>query len=548
MKRIYLVKNIFFLTVLLVVTFASAIAGERDEKRLSQRLNGDPSPPKFALLIGITNYRNKTIPRIDGCENNVPALAETLIKDYGFQNKNVLTLVNEKASKKAIIATFRRHLIGNAKKVKKNAQEAVIVYYFCGHGSQILDQDGDENDGKDETFVAYDSRTEQVFDLLDDELDDLKSELRIYTSNTTLILESCHSGTGTRGDFDDPRYISQEIDADDRKGSPYRRKYPPTSDLDALTYTEIAASLSTHTAKSESAKYCECKTPFSLMTKALIEGLKRADNKTTYRRLMIEVSYEVSRKSNQEPQVEGNRDAILFGGAANRAKPYIEIEKVLPDNKIAIRAGRIHGLKEGSQIAIYSSGSLTNRGNKNWLTNGVITKVGATLSIAQLPDNKINPKVKRIKNTSHVVLSSPVFGGGAILVELNSPSLSLEKKDGPLRAGIIEKLTSAGLFKSEVIKLVQGKGINPEDRDRASGIVRLRKGVVQNIFIHRQQINPIRPKYYCAGNTLTQNPAELRFPDQDKKVYYLDDGESGGTPLFGKTFDPAYKNLSKKIY
>ena len=176
----------------------------------------ESSQPKYALLVGVTNYKNQTINRIDGCENNVPLLAETLIKDYGFDEKNVVSLMNEKATKDAIISNFQSHLIENAKKAKTETKEAVIVYYFCGHGAQYADQDADENDGLDETFVAHDSRTGEVFDILDDEIDDLKSELRNYTHNTTLILESCHSGTGSKGDFQDAQYISEETDDDSR--------------------------------------------------------------------------------------------------------------------------------------------------------------------------------------------------------------------------------------------------------------------------------------------------------------------------------------------
>src|SRR5687767_8090510 len=164
------------------------------EKQNSESAKINQAQLKFALLVGTTKYKNEKLNQIDGCENNVSLLAETLIKDYGFSEKEILPLVNEKAYKDAIISNFRSHLIENAKRSKEQGKEAVIIYYFCGHGSQYPDQDKDENDGLDETFVAFDSRTADVFDILDDEIDDLKAELRPHTTNTTLILESCHSG------------------------------------------------------------------------------------------------------------------------------------------------------------------------------------------------------------------------------------------------------------------------------------------------------------------------------------------------------------------
>ena len=146
----------------------------------------------------------------------MPLLAQTLIDSYGFNKADVHTLMNEQATHNGIIAEVRSHLIENAKRAKQQGKEAVVLYYFCGHGSQYPDQDGDENDALDETFVAYDSRTSGTPDILDDEIDDLKAELRPFTTNTTLIFESCHSGTGSRGDSDE-RYISEEADDDTQK-------------------------------------------------------------------------------------------------------------------------------------------------------------------------------------------------------------------------------------------------------------------------------------------------------------------------------------------
>ncbi len=501
--------------------------------------------PKFALLIGITKYKSDRLNKIDGCQNNVPLLRETLIKDYGFSENNIVSLMNEQAAKEAIIASFRTHLIENAKKAKLGGKEAVILYYFCGHGSQYPDQDGDENDGKDETFVAYDSRTGNVFDILDDELDDLKTELRPFTSNTTLILESCHSGTGSRGG--DNEYIAEETGDDARIRPPYKRKFPPSTDADALTYTEIAASLSTNTAKSESAEYCNCGKPLSLMTKALVQGLKRATNNTTYRSLTREISGEVAAQSRQEPQVEGNRDAVLFGGAAKKANAYIEIEKLLPNDQIIIRAGAVHGLKEGSQISVYSSESLTNTGKDGWLVNGIILQVGTAAAVVQLPKTTDSAQVKNVKITSHVVLAAPIFGGGAIYLALNPNNLKTTNKDeAALQKQIADNLKLEGLFENQVLKLVAFDKLSIAEKKDSKGIIKLRKGRVKDIFFSSNAVSPLLPETSCVGDTLKTNNREERFPAADKEVYYLDDG-SGGTPLFGKTFDPADKNLAENI-
>ena len=344
-----------------------------------------------------------------------------------------MRLIDKQATHEAIISSFRTQLIERAKTIKAQNSEAVVVFYFCGHGSQYPDQDGDEADGLDETLVAYDSRSTKAFDILDDEIDDLKAELREYTTNVTIILESCHSGTGSRGGEE---FISELADNDTRARPPYKRKFPPSGDDDAFTYSEIDASLSNRSAKSESAAGCNCDKPYSLMTKALVQAIKRATPTTTYRGLVSDIADEVSRFSQQEPQSEGNRDSLLFGGAATRTRAYIAVSEVHPDGTVVIESGEVHGLKEGSQVAFYSVDSATNAGKDGWLANGVVTTVGTGNSVVSVP--KIDGKpFAAIDRRSHAVLASPVFGGGSVLVLLTpEPTRIALSNDSAIRTEV----------------------------------------------------------------------------------------------------------------
>ena len=493
-------------------------------------------PPKYALLIGITNYKTPSVNKIDGCENNVPLLAQTLIDSYGFKKENVRTLLNEQATKAAIVTQFRAHLIDNAKAAKKAAKEAVVVYYFCGHGSQYPDQDGDENDGLDETFVAYDSRTANVPDILDDEIDDLKAELRPFTTNTTLILESCHSGTGSRnGDT----LISQQAEGDKKKHAPYKRRFPPTSDADALTYTEIAASASANTAKSESKEYCNCEKPYSLMTKALVEALQRASHTTTYRTLGQEIAATVAVRSRQDPRVEGNRDTLLFGGAAKRVRPYIEIERLAADGKLVIKAGAIQGLKVGSQVAVYSAASVTNTGDKDWLANGIVTEVRDVQAVVQLPPASESPSVAKVNTSSHVVLTSPVFGGGPVLLAIDIPSGTSADAGPNVAEQINEKLKAEQLIDNQLVKLVEPRSITPASLKEARGLLRLKRDKFGTAFPeHMRELARLPKAEKCIldnGQVIIQSPVVITT---ETEGYYLEEGAPGNPPLFGRFFLP----------
>jgi hypothetical protein len=67
----------------------------------------------------------------------------------------------------------------------------IVLITFSGHGGQIKDVNGDEPDGKDETWVCYDRQ------LIDDELYNLWNQ---FTAGARIFVlsDSCHSGTITR--------------------------------------------------------------------------------------------------------------------------------------------------------------------------------------------------------------------------------------------------------------------------------------------------------------------------------------------------------------
>ena len=147
---------------------------------------------KLALLVGIDDYEN--VSDLDGCVNDVENMKSLLRDKFGFEERDILTLVNEQATRKAILDTFQRHLIAQAK------QGDIVVFHYSGHGSQMKDAriGGDEADQFDETIVPQDSRKPGVFDIPDDSINGLLRLLSEKTDNVTFIFDSCHSGTVAR--------------------------------------------------------------------------------------------------------------------------------------------------------------------------------------------------------------------------------------------------------------------------------------------------------------------------------------------------------------
>ena len=145
---------------------------------------------KRALLIGINRYEDRRITSLNGARNDV-ALIQRTLQQYGFESRNIKTLLDRQATKKGILLAFE-------KLIEQSDSNDVVVIHYSGHGSYVRDLDGDESDGLDETWVVHDSDLRGTNDLTDDELAVLVSRLAERVPNITLLIDSCHSGTLSR--------------------------------------------------------------------------------------------------------------------------------------------------------------------------------------------------------------------------------------------------------------------------------------------------------------------------------------------------------------
>ena len=142
---------------------------------------------KRAVLIGVNRYR---IPGADlrGCVNDVQNMQSALVQHYGFARGDIVTLLDNAATKKAIESAIR-------KLVKEGRKGDVLLVHFSGHGSNVPDDNGDEADQRDEIICPTDLDWKSP--LRDDWLRKTFDGLRAGVS-LTVITDCCHSGTITR--------------------------------------------------------------------------------------------------------------------------------------------------------------------------------------------------------------------------------------------------------------------------------------------------------------------------------------------------------------
>ena len=142
-----------------------------------------------ALLVGINKYKIAGAD-LSGCVNDVTNMRDILLKHFGFTTKDMRIFVDERATKKNIIDGLK-WLVNKAKGNDR------LLFHFSGHGSQIVDTDGDElKDKKDEIICPHDMDWDGTF-ISDDDLGKIFSSLPKGV-NLDVFLDSCHSGTGTR--------------------------------------------------------------------------------------------------------------------------------------------------------------------------------------------------------------------------------------------------------------------------------------------------------------------------------------------------------------
>ncbi|MCD7902022.1 MAG: caspase family protein [Bacteroides sp.] len=161
-----------------------------------------------ALFVGIDNYPETSgWPKIHGA--NDAELIIPLLKANGYSSKNIIQLLNGQATKANILNAFQKLQTQSVK------GDCIYIHFSC-HGQQMADDDGDELDELDEALIPYDADRrykkglyEGANHLRDDELERLLNKIRTKigaTGNIIVVLDACHSGTGTR-EGDDEEFI-----------------------------------------------------------------------------------------------------------------------------------------------------------------------------------------------------------------------------------------------------------------------------------------------------------------------------------------------------
>ncbi len=318
-------------------------------------------PDRRALLIGINNYSAAGIPALEstsdagevvpteerrwwqsleGAVNDVEGMHATLTGAYGFPTGNVLSLIDQKATRGTILRSIDEHLI------EPSGEGDIVVFYYSGHGSFVDDPTFRERDGRNETIVPADSKAGAP-DIQDKELRQAFNRILDKGASLVVILDSCHSGSAARGLPDGA--LTRALEPSARRAVFKGNAGPPIESRGALVLSASQADEPAQEADDETGR------PYGAFTLALLRALRVATAEESAAHVFERtLAWLGATGRYQRPVLEAlpeRRAEPLFGGRSDHrdgaaviaAEPYSEGE-------VRLLGGRVNGLAVGSEL------------------------------------------------------------------------------------------------------------------------------------------------------------------------------------------------------
>jgi hypothetical protein len=326
---------------------------------------------KLALIVGV-DYPDANLRLATGADIDSVTSLLTTVYDFdaprpgvrSFKDSTVVVL------RSAAETTAERIRAALADLAAHRKAGDVVVIYFAGHGGQVPNQpneSAEEIDGLDETICGSDVQKPEspgaqvAGHIRDDEIAKSISAILGPQSDSveslTVIFDSCHSGTATRGSGFRERTLP-----DSYKVPVHTVELSPGSEAqdgihfplltDASRYVFLAAASANEFAFEDDQQ--------GVFTRALCDVLGRqtATSRSRVRETMDEVRARVhARHSGQTPQAEGRIDTLPFSGVPVKAEFSILVD--VSGKQPVLRAGLLSRITKGSKFALLPIGATT---------------------------------------------------------------------------------------------------------------------------------------------------------------------------------------------
>ena len=405
-----------------------------------------------AILIGIDCYMPNQLPdgtyyrSLSGCVRDILNVEEFLRREFGLTDDRLIRLtasrgasdnpssrggaekpLSSEVGEKPIEPPEQWPTYANIwhalHQLEESARPGEQIYiHYSGHGGRVktLPEHHALIPYKfiDEALVPTDLGNAEGRYLRDIELALLLQRLVEKRLYITLVLDSCHSGSATRGLNDvseatvrgsgiiDDRPKPSLIASDEELVENWRRLSSSlTRDFyvgsgwlpDAQGYVLLAA-CRVHEGAHEYA-FDGVKKQGAL-TYWFLDALKKFGDGATYhtlhRYIHAKVSGQFHAPSPQNPQLEGEGHRIVFGREAVQTPYTFEVFDVDDaSGQVTLSAGRVHGLGAGARFALYNADKVDFKRSDQPLAIAEIVQPGITSSTARLDSQSSDFHVER---------------------------------------------------------------------------------------------------------------------------------------------------------
>jgi hypothetical protein len=436
------------------------------------------SQNKLALIVAVGEYPATSKIKPIASVNDVKYIKAALSRN-GFEQKNIDTLINSKATKKAIINSLTQL----SEKAKKN--DIVVIHLSC-HGQQIRDQKTielgkDEDDGYDEAFLPYDAMPKYnptgykgENHLRDDDLYPLLLNIRkkLGSEGSLLVLlDACHSGTGTRDEsfavtrgepipFSDPE---NPLDSVINLSAAEAKQGFFEAAADSLSNMVAISASSPHQINKQVIINNE---ELGSLSYSFYKALNEMTAENTYELLFEKIRATMQAFiPEQIPMVEGSGQQIIFNGKykSREDKIYISVGNKngggTEDSLFSIEKGLLDNIANGTRCKIYKAE------NKEVYTYAIIKRVDNFRSYGIAKKNLNKTELYEVK------MDEENYGNLEAAIKLNftetdAPAKALEKQMKEfIKPYSFLKISDNADFQLEVKKDGAGKLATLTDRN-----------------------------------------------------------------------------------
>ena len=341
---------------------------------------------KLAMIVAIGQYPDNSGLRPIASVNDVKYITSVLNKN-GFDHSDVKTLINEQATKAAILKALTDMAVRAQKK------DIILLHFGC-HGQQIRDQKTvelgkDEDDGYDEALLPYDAKARYnptgyrgENHLRDDDLYPklLAIRQKIGPEGSLLVLlDACNSGTGTR---------SESLAGSRGEATPFP---DPENPMDSLVevpdnkegfFDNMADSFSNMVVISGSGPHqvnkqvLVNKEELGALSYSFYKAMSEMPPGSNYGLLFEKIKATIqSFIPDQLPMLEGNADQEIFSGryTPKTERIYLKVGSkttaLAEDSVFTFDKGMMDNVAIGSACSIYKAGT------SDKIADGLVRKV-----------------------------------------------------------------------------------------------------------------------------------------------------------------------------